>query len=80
MCTVVEAAGLLFVIAVGIAFLATDVSEPVADESNAVNWPPWRAIGQAAAVAFFAFIGFEDMVNVAEEVCRISIHPPLSNR
>jgi APA family basic amino acid/polyamine antiporter len=67
-CTVVEAAGLLFVIAVGIAFLATDVPEPVADESNAVNWPTWMAIGQAAAVAFFAFIGFEDMVNVAEEV------------
>ncbi len=56
---------MLFVIAVGLMFLATDVPEPVADQPDAVNWPPWMAIGQAAAIAFFAFIGFEDMVNVA---------------
>lgn len=70
-CTIVEAAGLLLVIAVGIAFLAGDVPQQIADNAilpDRAPWPAWTAIGQAAAIAFFAFIGFEDMVNVAEEV------------
>jgi APA family basic amino acid/polyamine antiporter len=28
----------------------------------------WQAVGSAAVLAFYAFLGFEDMVNVAEEV------------
>ena len=31
------------------------------------QWPQAWLLGQAAALAFFAFIGFEDLVNVAEE-------------
>ena len=69
LCTAVEASGLLLVIAVGITFLAANAG---AKEANVVveraAWPAWTSIGQGAAVAFFAFIGFEDMVNVAEEV------------
>ncbi len=64
-CTAVEASGLLLVIVVGVSFLAANTPEPAA---KAVSWPAWTSIGQGAAVAFFAFIGFEDMVNVAEEV------------
>lgn len=30
--------------------------------------PPWGMLASGAVLAFFAFIGFEDMVNVAEEV------------
>ena len=32
------------------------------------SWDIWRGIVFGAFIAFFAFIGFEDMVNVAEEV------------
>ena len=64
-CTSVEVFGLLLVIVVGVSFLASNAPGPVA---QAASWPAWTSIGQAAAVAFFAFIGFEDMVNVAEEV------------
>ena len=28
----------------------------------------WQAVGSASVLAFYAFLGFEDMVNVAEEV------------
>ncbi|PWE34057.1 amino acid permease [Maritimibacter sp. 55A14] len=31
---------------------------------------PWTGLGTAAVLAFFAFIGFEDIVNMAEEVRR----------
>ena len=67
-CTIVEASGLMLVIAVGIAFITRNVPAETATETIPAAWPAWTAIGQAAAVAFFAFIGFEDMVNVAEEV------------
>ncbi len=45
--------------------------------TNAENWqtwkeglyaPSWSGIAAAAFLAFYAFIGFEDMVNMAEEV------------
>jgi len=71
-CTLVELFGLLLVLAVGIRFLGggqpealqvTTPGEAIGGESVG-----WLAITQAAALAFFAFIGFEDMVNVAEEV------------
>ena len=71
-CTVVEASGLMLVIIVGLMFLVRgQVAEAqVAAGHNpaTVGWPSWFAISQGAALAFFAFIGFEDMVNVAEEV------------
>ena len=68
LCTVIETSGLLIVICVGIAFLqdaSVDVPEtPVVSGESNLNI---AAILQAAGLAFFAFIGFEDMVNVAEE-------------
>lgn len=59
--TVIEILGLLAVAAAG--FVAAPVAEWVAPA--ALNW-----VGLAAATAlcFFAFIGFEDMENMAEEV------------
>lgn len=65
--TIVEIAGLLLVIAVAAPALAT----------LPARWqellPPfdtvaWSGIMLGAFLAFYAFIGFEDMVNVAEEV------------
>ncbi|MBA4131807.1 MAG: amino acid transporter [Hyphomicrobium sp.] len=66
MCTVVEAAGLLIVIAVSFSYWGSvDYFETPAstlDGSTAL------LILQGSILTFFAFIGFEDTYNVAEEV------------
>jgi amino acid transporter len=74
LCTAVEVGGLLFVIAVGARFWGS---------VNYLQTPPPAAIAGAGApgggldlwlitsgavLTFFAFVGFEDMLNVAEEV------------
>jgi len=66
--SIIEAAGLLFVIGVGAVALTNgsgDVSR--AFEFNAGTAVP-LAILSGAGLAFFSFVGFEDSVNVAEEV------------
>jgi amino acid transporter len=65
--TLLEILGLVFVITWGFG-----ISER-AGVSTAELFPPlqgthWGGIASASLLAFFAFIGFEDMVNVAEEV------------
>jgi amino acid transporter len=68
--TVIEAGALLAIVAVGIGsnpelvFDIPRVIPPVADLGA------WAAISSAGLLAFFAFIGFEDIVNLAEEVKR----------
>jgi amino acid transporter len=59
--------GLLIVIVVAFFFLSGgSTANPVAVPSQqAIGWV---AVVQGAALAFYAFIGFEDIVNVAEEV------------
>lgn len=66
--TVLELAGLLMVIFAGYAGLGELLSQPG-------TWllprpEAWQGIGAGAFLAFFALIGFEDMVNLAEEVKR----------
>jgi amino acid transporter len=67
LCTIVEASGLLIVIAVGFSYwgsvdyLSTPVTASTGDAALLVI--------QGAVLTFFAFIGFEDTFNVAEE-CR----------
>jgi len=66
LCTLVEASGLVLVIAVGISYWGSvDYLElPTAPgDDHAI-----LLVMQGAVLAFFAFIGFEDMYNVAEEV------------
>lgn len=70
LCTFVEVSGLLFIILIGLRFLGgmnyLEVP-PVAANSA----PGALSIGltlQGAVLTFYAFIGFEDMLNVAEEV------------
>lgn len=65
--TVAEVGGLLLVIFFG---LDDMVTSPLTSQAL---FPPfdagiWSGIVSGALLAFFAFIGFEDMVNVAEEV------------
>src|SRR5688500_6941077 len=69
LCTAVEVGGLVFVIAVGARFwgggtnyFETPVSGP------AGGAPGVLVILNGAVLTFFAFIGFEDMLNVSEEV------------
>ncbi|MBD2540845.1 amino acid permease [Coleofasciculus sp. FACHB-SPT36] len=70
-CTSLEVSGLLIVIFVATVFL---IGNP-AGAANPVPIPVpnaspigWIAVVQGAALAFYAFIGFEDIVNVSEEV------------
>lgn len=60
--TVIEIGGLALVISAGFIAPAVPVSLPSPDILSAV----WVVLA-ATALAFFAFIGFEDMVNLAEE-------------
>lgn len=63
--TVVELAGLVLVIAVaGGEAGAVDAAALVPP----AEWDAWAGIGLGGFLAFYAFIGFEDMVNLAEEV------------
>lgn len=66
--TMVELTGLLIVIIAGSWFLGTATEARVEHTLAAGSTVDWRNIARGAALAFFAFIGFEDMVNVAEEV------------
>ena len=67
LCTLVEAAGLILVVAVGLSYWGdVDLLEmPPA----AISEGEWLLLMQGAVLTFFAFIGFEDTFNVAEE-CR----------
>ena len=67
--TVVEIFGLLLIIGVGAPELGTLRSLPV-DVEGLGQLDIWIGIAVGSFLAFFAFIGFEDMVNVAEEVHR----------
>jgi amino acid transporter len=60
--TVIEAAGLLMIIAV-----ATPDAVTMPPPSSDAIGIPWAGIFAATVMAFFAFIGFEDIVNMAEE-------------
>jgi amino acid transporter len=66
--TLVELSGLLIVIVAGALFLGRSADHSVAATVEASAAVSWTGIARGAALGFFAFIGFEDMVNVAEEV------------
>lgn len=70
-CTVVEAVGLLFIIAVGFRFWGTVnyLETPGDIASQGIGSGITMAIVlQGAVLTFFSFIGFEDILNVSEEV------------
>ena len=66
--TLVELSGLLIVIVAGALFLGRSSDHSAAATLQASAAAGWTGIARGAALGFFAFIGFEDMVNVAEEV------------
>jgi APA family basic amino acid/polyamine antiporter len=65
-CTLVEAAGLILVVVVGFSYWGSVnyLETPVLPGEDHMT----LLVIQGAVLAFFAFIGFEDMYNVAEEV------------
>ena len=75
--TLIEVLGLLFIILIGVVALVGGDGDPGrAFEFNSETALP-LAIANGAALAFFAMVGFEDSVNVAEETKEPSkIFPP----
>ena len=68
-CTLVEISGLLLVEAVGIRYWGgADLMEVATSPSNPEGALTATLLLQGAILTFFSFIGFEDMLNVAEEV------------
>jgi APA family basic amino acid/polyamine antiporter len=75
--TLVEIGGLIFVIVIsGESALHSDVS--VANLVPPIDGAVWGGIFLGSFLAFYAFIGFEDMVNIAEEVKEPSRNLPIS--
>ncbi|MGE0624853.1 MAG: APC family permease [Pseudomonadales bacterium] len=73
--TIVEVGGLLLVVAVGVdAFAALPDRLPEFLPGSASA--PWAGLVFGVMLAFYAFIGFEDMVDVAEEVKNVRITLP----
>jgi amino acid transporter len=75
--TLVEMGGLLLVIWAGSDTLAT-LPQRLPELVPELRLEAWQALLPAAFLAFFAFIGFEDMVNIAEEVKNPSRNMPLA--
>lgn len=67
LCTAVEAAGLLLIIAVGVRFWGGGINylETPAAAGGAITFP---FVLSGAVLTFYSFVGFEDMLNVTEEV------------
>jgi amino acid transporter len=75
LCTVIEASGLLIVVVVGMRYLGSvnyfEVPRAAATEPGGVGLPGTLTMAlvlQGAVLTFYSFIGFEDMINVTEEV------------
>ncbi|MBP6041955.1 amino acid permease [Candidatus Saccharibacteria bacterium] len=64
--TLIEASGLLLII--GFAGVNGDFSASISQSVNSISSVEPMAIFLGGFLAFYAFIGFEDMVNIAEEV------------
>ncbi|HUR20784.1 MAG TPA: APC family permease [Vicinamibacterales bacterium] len=70
-CTLVETLGLVLIIAVGVRFWGqAELFEAPAGPENPTGALSAILILQGSILTFFSFLGFEDMLNVAEEVER----------
>jgi amino acid transporter len=78
-CTIIEAAGLIFIIAVGVRFWGgvNYLESPGDTVAGGVGSGITLAlIMQGAVLTFYSFIGFEDILNVSEEVKNPSRNVP----
>lgn len=67
-CTVIEITGLLIVIAVGVSFLGSVNYLDATSPANPTGDLTMSLVFSGAVLTFYSFIGFEDILNVAEEV------------
>jgi amino acid transporter len=67
-CTAVEAGGLLFVIAVSIPYLGSVIYLEVPPAAAAAGGLSLPLVMTGAVLTFYAFVGFEDLLNLSEEV------------
>lgn len=78
-CTVIEAAGLIFIIVVGVRYWGSvNYMESPGDTAagGAGSGITLALIMQGAVLTFYSFIGFEDILNVSEEVKNPSRNVP----
>lgn len=75
--TLIEVGGLLVVIVAGAGSLA-ELPDRWTELVPAADVETWLGIGGASLLCFYAFLGFEDMVNVAEEVRDVQRVLPLA--
>ena len=75
--TVVEIIGLLIILYVGRDAFALMPSKMV-DMVPPLETPIWAGILMGSFIAFYAYLGFEDIVNVAEEAIKPRINIPLA--
>jgi APA family basic amino acid/polyamine antiporter len=73
--TLIEVGGLLFIIFIG--FSGEGVLE-LTEQKMVFDLIPWSEVFLGSFLAFFAFIGFEDMVNLVEEVKNPKRNMPLA--
>ena len=76
--TLIELGGLILVVIIGIAALTGGEGDPGRAIEFKEGSAPALAILAGAALAFYALIGFEDSVNIAEEVTRPERSYPLA--
>lgn len=76
--TVIELSGLLAIVAAGLWKDPAIVARLPETWSGLHDMAAWHGVFGASLLAFFAFIGFEDMVNVAEEVEQPERNLPLA--
>ena len=67
-CTVIEASGLLFILAVGMPYWGDVNYLNFQSPSNPTGDFTMSLVLTGAVLTFYSFIGFEDIINVAEEV------------
>lgn len=75
--TLIEIGGLVFIIAIGIPYLQF-LPDKILDFIPPLEPASWSGIMLGAFLAFYVFVGFEDMVNVAEEVKNVKKNLPLA--
>jgi len=65
--TFIEIGGLLMILWIGLPLLPS-LAEKAPELLPPLEWDVWYAISLGGFLAFYAFLGFEDMANIAEEV------------
>ncbi|MBX2869522.1 MAG: amino acid permease [Acidiferrobacterales bacterium] len=76
--TLIEVSGLIFIIVIGASFIGEVNLLAAENEVNSVDFSGAAPIFSAAALVFFAYIGFEDIVNIAEETRNPEKNVPLA--